>query len=652
MRVFANQAILHLATIYASTVQAFAQLIENERDAGATWLHIVIEENKLIVIGNGHGMVPEMLEVDRQRLTQFAESIAQGNLDADYETSLEKAVPLDSISRYSIEWVMRRIGISGKSSSQRGVKGIGFLAYCQYADRLTLLTRAHLDRMRQAWQDETMTESENPTIVLLPPTRTSISRGDLTYEYDIAGRGESLHDAWGKVMEHGTCVTVSDLDPGEKDQLRPKALASMLTSMFAEDLRIGFKISIFDRISPEAKRSTAKQIEIPVQAPANLGIPLYRGELIWGEYDTEPDSISVELFYDVKGVNLAPQLRFKGSDKFEITTITGLNKEPWNLGKIRGYIVFPSFVGVSDNTIWNAPKTALRPTKYMLDWVKVINDKLTPLVVQAIQDAEERLENASLRATMTDMSSAAMEAISEIPAYNEHDLTTARPSRQTSTKRSTDQSRSPRDPQAISVKVVNEYGQGMVDVNVDLMDIHQVLVSRNTGLSGRVSFTRQQAPHGVSLKVMITPKVQFKKETILEEEFQLREGQPTQQIEFRILTGRPPHESHRLTRLDITPSPLYRRPDRPYEERLHIGRLVVNTLFPTIAESYAAGDEARFEANIAHIVARAVTRFCFSHASEDYREEQEELLFDRLHANYLQKKKNRKRRTSLAKKRV
>lgn len=587
------QVLQHLATVYHSTVEALAQAVENAVDAEATQVWIVLESNRITITDNGRGMVDQPTPEDMDVLEQF-----QALLQAGAGVSGDVRNQVSPASRQTLWWMMQYVAFSQKmgNPSVRGVRGIGALAWMTYGGTALIRTKPNTELAEAYWGSNQLTII--PTYELHPPTREQLSHHDVSYQ--IGETEKPLTDPWSKPLPNGTLVQVTGLDQGQMESLRPALLAQYLQSRFGGDIREGrVQITMIDQLTDEGQKTRGgKQIHIrPVE---------YKGVLILQRTyhmagGTGP--FTLHLRYNSRGRRGTTKvmLRRKDSEVTDIASLSELDIEPFNSGKLEGFIDAPDLS--EDDFPWDTSKTRPMGGARYNQWIKKILG-LIPEILESIESLEEKAKERQRDHYGETVADALRAAIQQVDAFADT-LVGAPPAVATATKRT--RTKNEHKPQtAVRAAVLDEHAKGVRNVTIEVSLNGQLVRSQSTGMSGQVYFghlpvgqyeMRVVIPEGIG-ELTSNPSLQFR----------LTEGQPGFRGVFRLKTGTTAPVKKPTTRISVWFRELA-DPGQLYNQRLGVGILEINTLAEPIANALASNDQRKLDAIIAFSAAAAVAEY-------------------------------------------
>lgn len=601
-RIFIGRVIQLLGQLYPSIFEALAQLIENAIDAGATNVSVVLDEkdgSKVIyVIDNGHGMIPYMLPEDEARLQSYDKDEANGEVPEGVDPT--NVVPADSVSRRSLLWMVICIALSSRTPGDekvRGMKGIGALAYLQYAGVIKVISLPSREIGIAYWGDE----DEFPTCVLIRPTAEEMRRGINQNDIDISP--EPLSDAWGKPMDHGTRVEVSSFLPGTEDLFNPNKLSAFFKSRFGGDIRSGrVALEIVDRTSQGVKRLPKGENVIPIKPAAYLGIPLFQNKVL-----KTPDGVEFvieQLWYDPTGKGTGHDglnVAHKGSPKLSLSRLPGFDEEPWT--NVWGTINFPTYP--HEDRLWDPAKTMLHDTPERRGWMKALQYFGRNELAPELASRRKVLQKREQQQYVTDLKDAALAGCGEVEWFK--DLVITRSQQAPSSKKPKSEAQR-QESKKLRATVFNEHNRGVPGIRIELWRAGVLVDAVYTGLSGSITFTGDYPNGGgYSLHMVIPddsdieplPPLRYNNRTLIQ-------GNGPKAV-FRVLTGEdaPKRRLSGFT-LDFT---ALDDPDRLYKQILKTsGMIVINSAHPDIAEAYEH-DRSRYDVMLCNCIAAALTEY-------------------------------------------
>lgn len=609
-RAFLPNVIRSLGTIYHSSTEALCQPIENEGDAGATQVWVVLEREKITVVGNGNGMLPRMLPDDKVLLDEFFEL---AGADDPQDITVDALIDPSSPSRKSLEWMLSCIALSSKSPGQRdvrGMRGIGALAYLQYAGQAVYTTKPSESLVQSYWGKDAR-KYANKTFSLTYGYPEAVAR---TTTKDIVEGTGQLSDPWGDKLAHGTRVEISLIREGEDDIFKPSALAAFFKNRFGNDVRSGrYKLFIIDRISDEAARHGGER-KLEVEGSS------YKGVLILDEEAyVRGFPFHIQLWYDPNAKSASPSVRHKGSDKFPLTNLSVFkDDDPWSSGHLSGFVDFPTYP--NEDALWDAAKNNLLTSPQRNQWEKRVRE-LDERVRQQIAQLTEIERSKSLRELAPLISKAAVEAMKNVGAFSDFVVTTPthEPGR--------DKPPGPPRPHVpgVTATILNERNQGIEGVQIELSQAGRVLAQKQTGLSGSVAFGRMPAG---KYTIRPIPNESWSDFKPVSRQFDLgspESGEDAYKALFRADSGLPQAPRRKLSGFSMEFTPLD-DPDALYAANLQVGLIRYNSGHPELIEAHASSDEERLISFVAHCTAAAVTEH-FIKADVRYAVQQQAMLF-------------------------
>lgn len=606
-RLVSARAFELLATIYESPAAVLDEYIENGADAGATHICVLVARGSLVVVDDGHGMVPDLLPDDRTLLEEFFKQAEQGQAPTNFDIR-EMISPT---SRKSLAWMTESIAFSPKIPSKddkvRGIRGIGAQAFRQIAEKAIWRTRPAPELAREVYWGEGR-KGEIPTLVFEPPSAEQLRRHDVSYEIT---ESDPLVDLHGHKLVSGTRVEISQIKAGLENALRPGVLADHFRSRFGEDIRTGrFSLVVIDRVTEEARRVPGGQREIHVE-PIH-----YRGILVLQRtcyLKGGKGEFGVEFYYDPDGRGFKPMLRRKGSDIRPLTELPEFDRQPFNSGRMSGYADFPDLPEME--APWSTDKRTPLNSPARNQWEKAIVE-LAGDINAAAAAIEERSRERMLRDITADLATATVEAMREVPVYQ--DLVLGGPTTRQRGKGGT--KKSPLADRVVAT-VFNEHNRGVAGITLELLRAGQLLARSETGRSGIVSLGRFE--NGRYIARLIVPDGMAPAGPT-DYTFNISANQPGMRLVFRLQTKEPVPEETRMPRLDIWLH-AWGQVDEMYStRRLQHGMLEINSEAPDIRVALDAKDYDLLSALVAQCAAAAVTEyglkgdpaFLFAHATQ------------------------------------
>lgn len=584
-------------------LELVAQLVENSIDSlidlgeeiglsqGDRTIFIELDTNMIAITDNGTGMIDEILPFDQKIIDEFPERIIAGLLpeDADLRPYISRS------SRHSFVWMMENIAFSqkiGGERRQRGVRGIGFQGVYSLGNNIEVLSRPTLSFAIERWPG--ITESEIPTLKLIPPSVAMLSkpRPDLTYTYPRSD--QPLRDPY-KPLKSGTKVVITNLLEGVLNQLRPGALQSHLADRFGEDIRErGIKILIIDYYTEKgAKEAGGRKLLVsPVEYK---GKQIFKRTYHLGKGTEYPFDIVLHL--PAKGQPRGQiKLHRMGSAVSNLTDMREFQDPPFT--ELVGYVEFPTLPDDKDN--WDTSKEHLKQTRHRKKWAdKILQAKDDILAEMELERGEKQQQE--LKNYMKNAALALAAAMTETTSFN--DIVIKTPPVKTKRKKK------PFTPE-VDVVVLNQH-----DRQTKIPDLALQLHPRKGQMKvvdivgGRFSFGSLPAgtydlhltvPAGITLVGDPTRT------------FSLTRSDLSHRVTYRITTEEvSPEERQPLPKImpvldDFgAPMPLY-------ENWLHVGQIRLNLAADPIPDLLGEKDRAKLDLILADRLASALTEYCLS----------------------------------------
>lgn len=608
-RVLPSAVLKLVGTSYETENQACAEGIANEIDAGATQIWILLEEGQLSIIGNGHGMIPEMLAADSQRLSAFFADVEGGKVQRDFR--LADIIAPDSPSRKSLEWMMGCIALSAKrgQDGKEGMLGIGATAYYQYGDSARVITKPH-PRLAQAyWGSSTPLGN---VFHLDPPSKADLEAFDASYHIDF--HDGDLLDPWGRPLPHGTRIDVksNDLKPGDSDLYRIGPLVSYLKHRFGGHLgRV--KLTVVDRANRNAQRARSGEKLHRISAPTYKGIPVL--EETGGASGVD---FRMRVLFDPNASTKSPHVVHGGSSKFLLTDLPAFREGFWASGKLTGTIEFPRFP--NEHQLWNAPKTRLTRSAQRRNWEAAIM-AYEGQIARNIEVIQERIRAKRFDDLAADLGRAATGAMAQLEAYQDNLIsrvgvagTPGRKHKRRHLKLD------------VSAVVFSEHHTSVRNVEIEL--IRGAASERKlTGITGKVGFGKMPPGHYV-IRISRLPRGVTLGEGPREIEFTI-DDQTVRGFGaiFRVVTGEErPEPAPRIQGIKVEFTPLS-DPGTPWESMLDSGRIIVNSMHTSLVDAWDAGDWPTIHALVAEYASAAIAMHVIRGETE-YIMIQKSLLFE------------------------
>lgn len=599
MRVVTPMALQAMGTLYRYNTEVIEQYVENGYDASASQVIVSLEQNRIRIFDDGHGLVPKMSQEDYDTLQAYKADIDGQKLS--WDVPLEVLFPelIDSPSLRSFQWMMECYGLSSKRLSSepraRGTKGIGTLSFQQIANRAVWYSRPSVDLAFGYWNDRDIAQNP-PTHVLRSATAEELRRHIISYEVDVAN---PLKDPFGREVQSGTLVELTELREGIERSLRPAQVIRSLQERFGNDIRSErLKILVVDKVTDEGVKAGGLVEEVP---PA-----IYPGSLILKREAALRGGrgpFEVEVYYDPFSRSLHPKLLRKGSEVCSIVALPDFNKHPWNIGKLSGVISYPDLPDTE--APWDATKSLPLAGPVYNQWQRRVWEMVED-IEREIEKINEALKMSQLEEFSTILGTETVEAMSEIPAFRNIIVKIPR--------KSTGVRRPPKPETRIVATVLNEHDDGVSDVKINLNsasndELIREAITKRTGVVslGRHPYGRYRLwvaglPEGVKIEGM---------DAYL---FNLNVNMPGIKEIFRLITGEPKRLRPRPIS-KITPF-FHDWPniDEPYIQRLEYGVVEFNTEGTELREVLNRGDLETRAILCAQYMASAIAEF---RAAED-----------------------------------
>lgn len=612
-RIIPTRVLRRLGRVYPNDSMVLSQMIQNEIDAYATQIWVVLEPQRILVIGNGEGMVPEMTDYTYNLLQMFVDEVNSGNasdIDWDILADIERDEPT---ALRCLVWMVECVGFSAKTRRRIeeqdliGEYGIGTLAFLQIANEATWVSRASEALVRQypLWigKEEAKTR---PSYRLKPPADDQIQQGKIGYELGLVE--EPLLDPDGNPLSSGTRVEITGLRESLDRTFRPGLLTTHFSEEFGEYIGEGrFILTIVDRVSPEG-RSTPGGRKIEVKQVSHTGSQLFH-ETFDVEVEGKFYPCEAELYYDATSKGLtSPRIRRNKVSRGELTALgEPFNTAPWNL--VNGYVDFPNVA--DDDSLWNTDKNLPIASRARAAWERKLGD-LAEVVKMRIADLESASRQQRLRSYNTRAAQATVDVLRSLPAFEgvlpgagRQDTRGSRRTRSTPTD-------------IVVIEVFNEHRQGVAGVVVEFGQRDKgikALATATTGTGGTLSFG--QRPFGrYYAKITLPESARLDEDYDNPAIFNLSDNMPGATVTFRLTTGdvkRPPRV---LVSLEIAAIPFSDNPDALYAlQRMHLGVLEINSSAPYVGDALSRQDEIAIARYYADIIGSAMAEWALPQES-------------------------------------
>ncbi len=621
------RSIIYLGSIYHSPFEALMELLENGLDAGATRLFVELSQDRITVIDNGHGMIPDLTVEDNDMVELIKEE------DRDYSPEDLRSL-VSSISRKSLKWMMEFGALSAKIPGEgegiRGLRGIGTMAVRQIADKAVWYSRANEDIARQYW-GESYRKKDIPTFELHPPTTEQLRKGERGYV--INQSTTPLRDHKNVPMQNGTRVDLTSLKPEIINQIRPATLVDHLRSRFDEDLRTHrIEIIVIDRVTDDGRKSLGKEIYV---TPATI----HEIPVLTGEFSLRPGIIfKAELYYNPNSKSgYRPQLRRKGSNVNDLTNVSQLNKQPLNGGKISGFIQFPDVP--EEKAPWTTDKHLPDTSSIQQAWINKILQLIEEVIEPKIAEIEQRNRSRELNLLAADAAQAVLQAMQEIDIFKDVKIKSTVPQPPPP---------KPPAPQTVAVgiqaTVFNEHNRGVEDVQIILLRNRKQIAIKRTGKGGSVAFGTVE-PGVYTVRLGDIPAGTVPRGHTEYEDFMITLDSPGFRGIFRLYTGVNAPEQRTIHSLDI----IFRSfdPGLMYDaSNLNKGTVQINSETENWKKAMMAKDEDAKIEHIALCTSAAIAEYSFPKESPSFVLNHQCSLAIKTIENLRQKRATRKRRRS------
>lgn len=591
MNLFANLA--------GSPHSALTELLDNGRDAGANLMCVVISPKSVEVFDNGHGMVPGMHDDDRVTLENFREDVRNGKIpDIDVRDLLRPS------SGRSFEWFMKKIARSQKRPEKGdtvvGFRGIGALTVRIIGATSEWHSKPARDLAEEYYGQD---EKEPPIAILHPPTADAVDRGDMDYRIQVT-RQTKLVDPMGRVHPSGTRIIITDLVSDLGLLARPAQLVDELSKRYGTDIREGkLKIVVIDKYTAAGK-------SVPKGEGRTLKVPplQYKGVLVFQESGSILDGrgiFNAELYYNPAGRNEKVSFLRKGIqtnvDGIFVTSLTQLDVEPFNTGKLTGFIEFPDLSEVDFPL--NPQKSLPQNSPARTEYIRVIRGWRRQ-IQEAIDATHERARDEGTRQAMREIASDTMDAIREVDVLaNALEVRNPLPGT----------TRPPQVNRNLLVHIVDEYGRPLEGVAVELKQGCRKLLSLESNAAGNINFGQRQ--NGLYTFVLVVPHGMKTIDGVDDyPNMEVSDDKPGYSLNFKLRTGSPaPPEKLTKRQIGARITIIQRTlPDvtQPYStDLLGRGQIHINAEHAELRWAVETDDEEGRDQIIAICVANAIVEY-------------------------------------------
>ncbi len=491
-QVYLPNVLWNLGSMYSNAREALWEPIANEIDSQKNTdrpkIWVDVYPDRLIITGNGSGMLPVMPQNDEQRLNQFFES--GGDQNVDIRDSLSP------VAKHSLVWLLNYVSYSPKKQQggeqQNGVRGIGALAYLTYAKVAKVVTKPSQHLVQELTNLGIKMPKGNSYAITMPQVQIY---QESIIDSTVIALDDPLTDPFGNILSSGTKVTITgfnddEITKGKNGQLTPGRILSYLKGKIDPD-----SVSIW--VGDHTRNTQPQKVWTLVTKDE------IKGTLVYGGTGTCEDGalFSINLFYDpVKEPNSPIVLRGK-TQTFRLTQIEELDHLPWN--KLGGEIGFPRYL--IDAPLWNAQKDMLQETKEKKRWIRALL-KLEPTIKELFRKAQQIHTEKSNQEFIDDFRQATMAALSSIDAFAGH-RNPGIVDKNKNDVQSPAEEQEKRIRPGIRAKVISENGRGLFDIKVQLVDKwNNVIAEETTSVMGKITFGNY--PNGsYRLRVVADPKL-------------------------------------------------------------------------------------------------------------------------------------------------
>jgi len=636
LQIMPAHIIQNLMAVPGDAIGTMKELVDNALDADASNVWVILEPNRITVQDDGHGMVPRMPEQDYEMLQLYKEEFMAGNEPDDVRDLLD-----DPCAFASFTWLMECIGFSSKKRlldptktirTKQGMRGIGALSINLIGDRQTWFSRPRPELANLYYGEQAVKDGKVPTSRLHPPSMQNIVANRHNYNVDDIDE-RFMRDPFGNIVVGGTRIEISKIRDGVSRMLTTENLAEELKKLYGKLIREGkIKIIIVDRRSDEEKVTE-------VEGSNYDGVLLLKATLDLKLNSRNKPPFTVEVYYDDRGSGSSPDLLRAGLAVGQITNLTEFRREdPWNSGRLSGYVEFPVLPADIEITAWDTAKTKLQNSRARDLWVQKVAREVTPQLLRRIEEIQSRARDTALEAAFAQATEAAVQAMGEVPELN--GLKFVQPEPPTRPRKKT--KKSPR-PTSIRVVVIDENNIGVSDVGVELYRKGKFVVKRITSLGGSTSFGKARiGDHRINL-ILPSGSGYYSRDGKLDHSFSITEEDEGFRMVFQIITGRKmPEQEAGPTRFTLGTTTLDE--GIPYSiARMSNGLLQINTEGAALKTALDSGDENLRNLLIAEYIAAGLTEWGLA----DYSAAKQHLVrsrtFERV-ASFLFARKRRRRR--------
>lgn len=484
----------YLANLPSSLPAVLAEYATNAKDAKAKHIWIVIEPDRILVIDDGHGMIPGYMPGDEEAFELY---FGAANTSDDIRTLLK------SETLKSLRWMVECVGFSGKLPTSgedlSGVLGIGSTCWRKYAREARFITKPSSE-LASAFYGENSLESHDPPIhVLIPATEEQRESFDLSYT--IEPYNGQLYDPWGNPLSHGTRVEIErlkaiNLNAGSRKDNAADAISRYLTQQLGQNIREGLEITIVDKFTKFGGLKVPGGLSHIVSGGGYKGRKLFERdvEISFGN-PIQKASFEIRVWYaPTGGVTQHVMLRRRKEDVNELTQAVKNLDPVWNTDGLNGFISFPNLpMSIAP---WEPDKkTPVDNSEAYHAWRAAL-ETLTEELKKKIEQAHNRVRDENLAELGKELSRVVIEAMQEVPGLEDIYLGPPKPPEP------------PQDPpgphteeKRVVASVLNQYNRGVSGVKIILISEDGTEDPRVTGESGRISFGRREGRFYIKMEV-------------------------------------------------------------------------------------------------------------------------------------------------------
>jgi hypothetical protein len=269
-----GSALPNYRNITLTALDALKELLDNPPDAEATHIRVVIYPKALVVMDNGHGMVPFFTEEGLCLANERIEAIGRNSLGANDDL---RGIVTD-VSQRSLLWAATLAGMSAKAGREHstGYRGVGIQAASQIGEPIEFICRPRADLAKEFYADPKQADNP-PSFRWTMPTLDQIIKRQVDPNIQLVDSEFVDHN--GNPISHGTIVRINNIRPEALNVFKTDTFIRVLQSRYGSRIRSGLVIEIVDRFSPEGLRTPGGKITLVPRSEYKGYLILDRSEL-------------------------------------------------------------------------------------------------------------------------------------------------------------------------------------------------------------------------------------------------------------------------------------------------------------------------------------------------------------------------------------